>query len=180
MKVKKSVLVRLVREELARHVRSLFEDSPKDEPDVVDAEVDGPAKKKKGEPPAAKGPEKGKKKTGPEKEPAGKKPLAAKAPPAQKKGGTPPELPAVDAPDDAELEKGADDVEEPAELTGGKIADEVTGKRIQSITMDPKSKIMPGATELVLTFDEIPDPLRVLIGKTGKVLFYLRGLHNKL
>ena len=66
-------------------------------------------------------------------------------------------------------------------MTGGEIASQVTGKTIQSITMEPKSKILPGAQELTLTFKEIPDPLKVLITKTGMVKFFMKnGIHNKL
>lgn len=162
MKIRKSELVRIVREELARHVATLLE---ADGVKLVDAEGDDDAGKGDKKHASAKG-------QGPKRD---DKPIPQKGkqpPPAGKKDpdGEPKELPA-DEPDDVEDEE---------DVTGGKIADEVTGKTIQSITMEPKSKLMPGAIEIVLTFQQIPDPLRIFVTKTGDVKFMLKGLHNTL
>lgn len=163
MKIKRSVLEKMVREELRTHIREMME-GPKDDDkgaSVVDAEDEKAAGEKKAEK-DGKGP---KPQPGPEKK--------AK------------ELPVADEPEaDPELEKdvaGEEDAEEDAEeVTGGKIADEISGKTIQSVTMEPKSKTLPGAQEIVLTFREIPDPLKILITKTGQVKFFFKGLHNEL
>jgi len=60
-----------------------------------------------------------------------------------------------------------------------KLGNEMVGKTIQSITMEPKSKLVAGAQELVITFSEIADPLKIIITKSGEVRFFFRGgLHN--
>lgn len=60
------------------------------------------------------------------------------------------------------------------------ISDNVVGKTIQSITMEPTSKLLPGSKELTITFNEITDQFKILITKTGNIKFYFRGLHNIL
>lgn len=164
MKIKRSVLERIIREELASHIRSLTEAND-EETDVVDAEKQSKTDKKK---------------VGNEKQDKADKNAQKKKEPEADK------LPVGDEPEaDADLEK---DVAEPdaeeedaEEVTGGKIADAVTGKTIQSITLEPKSKTLPGATELVITFKEIPDTLKVLLTKTGQVKFHFASaLHNVL
>ena len=168
MKIKKSLLVQIIREELQNHILELMEKPEKKDKDtgVVDAASE-PEKK------SAKPPEK-KKEVGAE-----PKKKDAKAP------GEPKELPVPEDPEtDKSLEKDVaapEDTEDAADVTGGKIADEVTGKSIQSITMDPKSKILPGAQEIVVTFNETTNPLKILVTKTGAVkFFYSGGLHNSL
>lgn len=171
MKIKKSVLVQVIREELAKHAKSLLESQLKLEADGDEEKKDKEPEKKDAK--DAKAP--------PEKKPAPKGPPKppGKTDAAQDKPAE--ELPAEDEPADAGLEKDVNDNEEDAdEVTGGKIADEIAGKTVQSITMDPKSKLLPGAQEIVVTFDQIPDPLRILVNKTGQVKFYFRGLHNEL
>lgn len=88
----------------------------------------------------------------------------------------PPEIPGGDEVADDELDQ---------ELAGdaappGSIASELHGKTLESIEMDEDSKMMPGATEVVLTFKETADALRIMITKTGRVKFFFRGLHNTL
>lgn len=87
----------------------------------------------------------------------------------------PPQVP--DEPDPADDQLAKDDAGEEPPI-GGSIASDVQGKTIQSITMDNDSKMIPGATEVVLTFNEIPDALRIMVTKTGRVKFFFRGLHN--
>lgn len=61
----------------------------------------------------------------------------------------------------------------------GSIDDAISGKTVQSIAMEPKSKIMPGAKEVVLAFNETTDQLRILIQPSGKVIFSWRNrLHD--
>lgn len=187
MKVKKADVERIVREELARHIKALMEakGDEGDEPEVADADADGAEKEKRGpgRPPGSKN----KPKTEPQADPDN---TAGKPKTEPKKVASPddkaPVQPQADEPEaDDELEKDAEpedgEEEEDAEdVTGGEIADEVQGKTIQSLTMEPKSKLMPGAQEIVITFNEITDPLRILINKSGTVKFYFRGLHNEL
>lgn len=175
MKIKRSVLEKIVLEELAKHIQSLREadeekkdDKPK--ADVADAEKDKKSDKKAAEP-----------SDDPDNTAGGQK--GKKGPPAPAKDALP--VASEPAADDS-LEKDVatddkkDDVENPDEVTGGEIAGELTGKTIQSITMEPKSKVMPGAQEIVLTFSQIPEPLRILVTKTGQVKFFYKGLHNEL
>jgi hypothetical protein len=82
----------------------------------------------------------------------------------------------VPAPEDKEIESDAYGEES---KPGDKLSNELVGKTVQSMTMEPSSKLLPGAQEIVLTFNEITDPLRILVGKTGKVSFFFRNsLHN--
>jgi hypothetical protein len=95
-------------------------------------------------------------------------------------GSSPPpdkeqEVPDEEDPADDEIEA---DVEDDESKPSG-FSDELVGKTIQSVTREPKSKILPGAEEIVLTFNEITDPLRILVSKTGQVRFFFRNaLHN--
>lgn len=169
MKVKRSVLEQMIKEELRSHLHELLE-APKGA-GVVDADDERKGEKEKEPPAGAKAP---------------KPPGAGPKPPVAPGGEPeePEELPVGDEPAaDPELEKDAaedDSEEDAAELTGGKVADQITGKTIQSITMEPKSKTLPGAQELVITFREIPDPLKVLVTKQGDVKFFFRGIHNEV
>ncbi len=174
MKIKRSVLEAMVREEFKNFLGGLFE-APKG-PDVVDSEKEKkPEEDKKDAKNDAK---------------AGKTDVQAKdqKKPAPKKSAAageekPKDLPVGEDPAaDPELEKdvASGEKEDAEDVTGGKIADEVTGKTIQSITMEPKSKTLPGAQEIVITFNDIPDPLKILLTKTGQVKFFMRGLHNTL
>lgn len=173
MKIKRSVLERIIKEEITAEFARLLE-APKDDkgskaPDVVDAEDE----KKAGE------------KAGTEKPDSSKnaKPTPKSPKPSQNQADAAPvgDLPVSDEPEaDAELEQDVAGEEDAEEVTGGKIADMITGKTVQSVTSEPKSKILPGATEITLTFREVPDPLRILVTKTGTVKFHMKGLHNSL
>lgn len=171
MKITRDRLGQIIREEVVRMIREADKDEPGAE--LADAEQDSKGKKdakpaeKKPAPPAPK------KSPGAHKKDAGD--------PAAAGGGN--VLPAEEEPADDELEQDVADpaaTEDESEVTGGKIANTVTGKTIQSMSMEPKSKIVPGAKEMVITFDQITDPLRVIITKQGEVKFYFRGLHNEL
>jgi hypothetical protein len=104
---------------------------------------------------------------------------------------SPKDGPAADPqPDASEQPEEVPDTEDPAddaiagqedEVEPSKLASEITGKTLQSVTQEPKSKIVPGAQELVLTFNEITDQLRVIVTKTGQVRFYFRNsLYNMI
>jgi len=169
MKIKRSVLERIIREELANHIHEMMEAAPKDKEDTE--VVDASAEKKSKEKPGGKGEENPTKPQGS----TGVK---------QPGGNVPPEVQVADEPEaDDELATDVatpDEEEDPAEITGGKISDEIAGKTIQSISMEPKSKLLPGAMEIAMTFREIPDPLKILITKTGQVKFHFKWLHNEL
>lgn len=170
MKIKRSVLERIIREELANHIHEMME-APKDKEDTE--VVDASAEKKDKEKPGGKGEENP---TKPQGSTGVKQPGSKDVAPEVSVGGEP------EADDELETDVATpdDEEEDPAEITGGKIADEIAGKTIQSISMEPKSKLLPGAMEIALTFREIPDPLKILITKTGQVKFHFKGLHNEL
>jgi hypothetical protein len=96
--------------------------------------------------------------------------------PAPEVGDPPPDQPAGEEPADDDLE--ADLAGEESGAEPGTVAAELENKTIESISLEEDSKIMPGATEVVLTFQQTPDALRLLITKTGKVKIFFRGLHN--
>lgn len=180
MKIPRVLLEKMIREELAKHVKDLVESGPGDHR-IMDAQEEKsdeekPEKKGPGRPPGSKN----KPKLEPNKEPDNKgekgKPDRSIGSPDQK----PPEQPAEEDPADDELDDEETGEEDADEVTGGEIADELAGKTVQSITMEPKSKIMPGAQEIVITFSQITDPLRILVSKSGGVKFYFKGLHNEL
>ena len=61
------------------------------------------------------------------------------------------------------------------EESSGAVNNEISGKNIQSISVEPKSKILPGSKEVVLTFSETTDALRIMITATGRIVFFWRG-----
>ncbi|HEU5118864.1 MAG TPA: hypothetical protein VFT74_19885 [Isosphaeraceae bacterium] len=161
MKIKRSLLNKLVKEELAAYLGGLLEAPAK--PGVSDAESD----------------KKGKEKTKPQKEPDNTANSPKKSAPKEPDTAKTPK-PAGDDPADKGLEKqaaGEEDIDdaEADEKSSSKIGDEVSGKTVQSLTQEPKSKVLPGAQEIVVTFDQIPDPLRILVTKAGDVKFFFRG-----
>lgn len=90
---------------------------------------------------------------------------------------------AAGASDDAEdaLDPEGDAAEDPT----GAVNNEIAGKVIQAVTIEPQSKILPGAKEVVITFGDSSDALRILISKAGHdeegppVKFFWRGhLHD--
>ena len=130
-----------------------------------------------------------------------KKPLTADAEDSPSPKGEPPPGPGVtsdSAEDDAPAEPSSDgadpdaDAEDALDPDGdagedpsGAVNNEITGKTVQAITIEPQSKILPGAKEVVITFGESSDALRILIAKAGHgnegppVKFFWRGsLHD--
>lgn len=162
MKFKKSFVEKIIKEEILNHIKGLMEaeDDEKKEPEKQDASSANAEKEKAPKKTAA---------------PDDEQPEDSELPDASAE-----EVPDEPDPADDELAKSRDDGEGDDDRGGGKVSDEIVGKRVQSVTMEPKSKVVPGAQELVITFDESPDPLRVLITKTGAVKFWYRGLHNTL
>lgn len=171
MKIRKSRLVEIIREELVAGLVGLSE-APKLTTGTADDE------KKKKEPPDEapkdhEGPPKPKR---PPKEP--EVPEAGKEDEPEEVDGKVPGEDGADPepPEDAELDEPADGERD----ADKKVADELVGKTVQSVTVDPKSKTLPGATEIVFTWDQSPDPLKILVTKTGKIAYFFRGLHNSL
>jgi hypothetical protein len=82
----------------------------------------------------------------------------------------------ADKDEDDAIDPGGDATEHPS----GAVNNEVSGKTIQAITIEPKSEVLKGAAkEIVITFDETTDPLRIEITQTGNVVFFWRGqLHD--
>lgn len=80
-----------------------------------------------------------------------------------------------DPSDDEGIDQGGNAGEDPS----GAINNEVSGKIIQAVTIEPQSKILPGAKEVVVSFNDSTDALRILVTATGQVKFFWRGqLHD--
>lgn len=176
MKIKRSTFIRIVKEELNRHLRSISEvrERPTDDEEPKEKQSKGAKPPENDEEPRQKLQKPSGKPEAPMK--GGKEP--SKAPPP-KKG---PELPPGEEPEDEKPEV-PDEVdpadeempdEEPDDESGG-IADEITGKTVQSLTINPKSKVLPGAKEVIFTFNEVSDPLKLLLTQTGQIKFFYRG-----
>lgn len=91
-------------------------------------------------------------------------------------GETTPDAKSGDDVSDKQLDKQTASPEDGKES----FADELVGKTLDTVTMTDKSKILPGATELVMTFTS-GDPLRILVSKSGNISFFYAGaLHNEI
>ncbi len=155
MKIKTSLLRPIIKEEFAKIIVEKARAALKEKSgEVVDAQSDDAKDGKSKEDPKKKVP-------APKKEAEPKKETPPKKEPEEDKSG----------------EEEEDDEKEEAK---SKISEELVGKTVQSISSEPKSKIMPGAQEIVITFDQISDPLRILVTRSGKVAYYFKGLHNEL
>lgn len=182
-------LRQIVREEITRVMEKGGDEPPqkKPEPPKKDAKKDGPDGLEKK---PAKGAAPPKKDAKPEKPPAKDGPA-----PKGKKAPGPNDVPADDDVIDLsvdDFEDGAPEVEEPGpEVSGetdgdegdddrsGGLNRELDGKTFQSLAVEPKSKLVPGAKEIVLSFGDTPDPLRIVVTQTGGVKFFFRGsLHD--
>lgn len=158
MKIDKDTLFRIIREETAKHIKALTEAEGK-EPEVDDASKPEAPEAKKDKPKSK------------EEKPAPK----SKAPEA----ASDQDVPA--SPDDEKIEKDVTDPEHNEEAEQSRIQQELEGKAIQGISFEPKSKVLPGAKEVVITFSNSTDPLKILISKSGEVKYFFKNaLHNKL
>lgn len=84
-----------------------------------------------------------------------------------------PSGPAVDgdAPDPDAVDKDGDAGEDPS----GAVSDELSGKTVQAISIDPRSKVLPGAKAVIVTFNETTDSLQILVTGTGEVKFFWKN-----
>ena len=157
MKIKASELTWMIREAIASRVREIMEAGAdpdaveKGEPEDDDGLGDKPRVAKPGEPP---------------------EPQPDEADPSEPN-------PADDA---AELDKqDALDMDGDAAAPSGKVNREVDGKTIQSISVEEDSKLVPGAHEVVVTLDDVADPLRIIVApKSGRMSFFWRGQMHDL
>lgn len=199
MKVKRSKLTRMVKEAIVSRLKELAEAKP----DVLSADDDSESKEKRAE----KGKDAPKKQAPVQDDPdnsadqpkhrgPGRPPLDGSNPPgpnskSAKVQASTPEMPPGDDAADDELEKDAENPEEGGDEEGDedaadaaetptKVGDELVGKTIQSITMEPKSKVLPGAVEINVTFDQVQDTFKIFVTKSGQVKFFWKGLHNTL
>lgn len=91
------------------------------------------------------------------------------------------QVPDLDAGDGGSSEDQARDERDALDVDGdaanepsGKINDMLSGKTIQSVTLNPKSEVA-GAKEVVLATNETTDVLRIVIHPSGKVQFLYRN-----
>ncbi len=88
-----------------------------------------------------------------------------------------PDGPAVDgdSPDPEAVDKDGDE----GENAGGAINDDISGKTVQGVSLEPHSRLLPGAKELTISFNETTDTLRVLCTSSGQIKLFWRGsLHD--
>lgn len=176
MKVKRSVLQKIVKEELLALMREAQDDPEKKKEKDSEPKKDARPKVKKGDavgqsddppmPPADKQPKN-------MQDPAGEVP----EPDIPEEPLSEPEEP-VDTGDDMADDE-LDDM--PDEDPGSELAAEISGKVLTGVQDIKKSKTLPGARELVMTFKDSNQPLRVLITRSGDVKFLFKGkLHNSI
>lgn len=193
MEIKRSDLVRMVAEEVRavfREFSSGDDEKPdKDEkpkkkskgggrPETKDASDEPTKKKAKDEPGVPKG-----------SPPPGENAAGIEDPVAAGDGEDDPED--MDLPGDDEMaddnvdaeedEEDALDADGDADEDGaaGEINDAISGLSVQSLTIEPESLLLPGSKEVVLTFNDTPDVLRILVDQVGNVVFSWNGqLHD--
>lgn len=167
LKMKRDILERIVHEEFIRSIAEQLNEAPPSRGTVLDDEPEDEL------PLPGDGPEEALPTDSPAPEAGDEDPNMALG------SGEEPELPTGDEPADDDLEADlAGDEESGAEP--GTVAAELENKTIESVSMEEDSKIMPGATEFVITFRESPDALRLLLTKSGKFKIFYKGLHNDL
>lgn len=116
---------------------------------------------------------KGKMPTGPRADPdADPEQAAPDGPPSDEDDGD-------DGGEDISDDEGIDQGGNAGEESSGAVNNDLAGKTIQAITIEPQSQILPGAKEVVLSFRETSDSLRIIVTATGLVKFFLGGqLHD--
>jgi hypothetical protein len=105
------------------------------------------------------------------------------APPVEDEMDGPPggDLPmAVGDEDSADADLDAELAGEEPEADPGSVAAEMQGKTIEAIEELPESDSVPGARELVMSFQGEEDKLRVIITPSGEVKYFWKGLHDSV
>lgn len=73
-----------------------------------------------------------------------------------------------------------------AELAGevpeesGSVAADMQGKVITNVEYDDESDTIPGAHEVILSFEDTEDKLRIIVMPSGNVKYFWKGLHNDI
>lgn len=102
--------------------------------------------------------------------------------PLDSMGGPP--MPADGEVQDSDVDPADADIE--AELAGeepevpGSVAADMQGKTIEDISVEEESDTIPGAKELVVSFQGEEDKLRVIMTPTGNFKFFWKGLHSDI
>ena len=183
IKFKRSRVEQIVREELALLIREFYEADDKDdkEPGVqgADHDNDNVEPEKAG---ADMAPKRGAERAdgaGDGDQP--KVPPPGEEPKSGDKDVPDEEVPMGD-PDPSDTELSQDVEAEPGEEPEqSDISRDITGRSVQSISFSKESKLMGGAQEVVIQFEEIPHPLHILLMKSGMVKFFYKGqIHNFL
>jgi hypothetical protein len=81
----------------------------------------------------------------------------------------------ADADEQDALDADGDAGEDGAE---GEINDQISGRTVQSLqslSLEPESELLPGSREVVFTFSDSPDVLRVLVDDVGNIVFSWNG-----
>jgi hypothetical protein len=167
LKISKKLLEQIVHEELVMYLREQLNEAGPSRGTILDDEPEEEAPPEDHIPSPGEAPEE-------------QLPKDSPAPEAGDDLGEPVDLPAGEEESDIDLDALEAGEEPPSEEEEGTVAGELSGKTIENITVDDESKIMPGAKEIVFTFRENPDALRLLLTKTGQVKYFYRGLHNDL
>lgn len=60
------------------------------------------------------------------------------------------------------------------------LSKDLEGKSIQSVVLDTKSKTLPGAKEVVISFNDTPEPLKILVQQNGNISFMFKGIRHAI
>jgi len=176
MKIARGKLAEIVAEEVRRRIRELYE-AQNDDSDDEDGEGGDHPRKPSTASADTEPPRKGPTRSGPKADTGSPDASSPEVDQDADPGG-----PAVDGDQPDPEAEASDDEEDAVDADGdageeptGAVNDELSGKTVQAITVEPKSKVLPGSKEVVMTFNESTDALRILITPTGMVKFFYRG-----
>jgi hypothetical protein len=166
MNISRRRLTEIVAEEVRRRLRELVEAGEEEDQPVKKVRKPGVSSADQEDPPDAGNP------TSPDAT-VGSPDAAASAPEGGDQPDADPDGPSVDgnSPDPDAVDQDGDAGEDPS----GAVSDELSGKTVQAISIEPKSKILPGSKEVVVTFNETTDSLRILVTGTGEVKFFWKN-----
>jgi hypothetical protein len=185
--IKRSYLVRMVAEEVRA---ALQEFSNEDKPKKKGKGGGRPETKDAGEEPSKAGPKagpKGPKSSPPVDEPPSEDPVAKGDGEYDTSGEDEIDADAGELPGDDEMaadDAGAEEDEADAldsdgdadqDGASGEINDQISGRTVQSISLEPESDLVPGSREIVLTFSDSPDVLRMMVDDVGNIVFSWNG-----